>query len=154
MMISSKGRYALRVMTDMGRHQEEDYLSLNDIAERLHLSRKYLESIMTVLCKSGLVKSTVGKSGGYKLVRPAEAYTAGEILRAVEEGMTPVSCLAEHGKKCSGSCECDCDMIPFWQGLEASINTYLDSYTLRDLMNNKPSADQAGIMSEVEHHES
>ena len=154
MMISSKGRYALRVMTDMASHSEEGYLSLNDIAERLKLSRKYLESIMTVLCKGGLVKSTVGKSGGYKLVRPAEEYTAGEILRAVEEGMSPVSCLADHGKKCSGSCDCDCDMIPFWQGLETTINAYLDSHTLKDFVHIQQSAPQADSDSEVEHHES
>ena len=133
MMISSKGRYALRVMLDMAQRHQDGYIRLHEIAERQQISRKYLESIMTVLCKHHLVESTVGKAGGYRLLRPPEGYAVGEILRAVEGDLAPVSCVAGEGKKCSGSC--GCDTLPFWQGLERQINTYMNSYTLADLLN-------------------
>lgn len=135
MMVSSKGRYALRVMLDMAEHGEEGFLRLSDIAERQNISRKYLESIMNLLCKSGLVESAVGKTGGYKLLRPAEEYSVGEILRAAEGELVPVSCLAEDGKKCGEVCTCY--TLPFWRGLEAHINEYIDNYTLGGLLAEK-----------------
>ena len=110
MMISSKGRYALRVMLDLADCPPGSFVSLNDIAYRQNISRKYLESIS----------------------RPPEEITAGQILRAAEGQLIPVSCLDESGKKCSG--ECACSTLPFWRGLEERINSYLDSYTLRDLV--------------------
>ena len=99
MMISSKGRYALRVMLDMAEQSGGGNIRLKDIAARQNISVKYLESIMTALCKSGLVESALGKDGGYRLRRAPEAYTAGEILRAAEGELAPVSCLTEDGKK-------------------------------------------------------
>lgn len=139
MMISSKGRYALRVMLDMAEYGGESFIPLSDIAHRQHISRKYLESIMTVLCKNELVESAVGKAGGYRLLRPAERYSAGEILRAAEGSLVPVSCLSSSDcKKCGGSCTCY--TLPFWQGLEEQITAYLDRYTLRDLLRAKESA--------------
>lgn len=137
MMISSKGRYALRVMLDLAEQDSTENISLKDIAVRQNISRKYLESIMTALSKSNLVQSTAGKIGGYKLVRSPSEYTAGEILKAAEGELIPVSCLAKDGKKCSGVCACY--TLPFWQGLEEQINKYVDSYTLADLMNMKNS---------------
>ena len=150
MMISSKGRYALRVMLDMAEQSGGGNIRLKDIAARQNISVKYLESIMTALCKSGLVESALGKDGGYRLRRAPEAYTAGEILRAAEgelagileytedpiEGeLAPVSCLTEDGKKCGGVCTCY--TLPFWRGLEEHINAYIDGYTLRDLLDAK-----------------
>ena len=99
MMVSSKGRYALRVMLDMAYQTDSGNIRLKDIAERQNISRKYLESIMTLLCKHELVESALGKDGGYKLVRKPEDYPVGEILSAAEGELVPVSCLAEDGKK-------------------------------------------------------
>ena len=132
MMISSRGRYALRVMLDMAEQRGGGNIRLKDIAARQKISVKYLESIMTALCKSGLVESALGKDGGYRLRRAAE----GELA--------PVSCLTEDGKKCGG--ECTCVTLPFWRGLEAHINAYIDSYTLRDLLDagQSPAADSMG----------
>ena len=107
MMFSSKSRYALRVMLDLARQSADGYVPLNDIAMRQNISRKYLEAIMNALCKGRLVESTVGKSGGYRLLRPPAEYTAGEILRAAEgDAVAPVACLAANGKKCDGACDC------------------------------------------------
>lgn len=135
MMISSKGRYALRVMLDMAEQHSDENIRLKDIADRQNISRKYLESIMTVLCKSNLVKSSIGKDGGYRLMRPPDKYTAGEILQAVEGELVPVACLAKDSKKCSGVCTCY--TLPFWEGLEEQINSYVNSYTLKDLLEAK-----------------
>ena len=98
MMISSKGRYALRVMLDMAEQQGDENIRLKDIAQRQDISRKYLESIMTELCKKELVQSSIGKVGGYRLVRSPSEYTVGEILQAVEGDLIPVACLAKDGK--------------------------------------------------------
>ena len=142
MMISSKGRYALRVMLDMAEQQSEGNIRLKDIAKRQNLSVKYLESIMTALCKCRLVESSLGKDGGYRLLRAPDDYTAGEILRAAEGELVPVACLSEGGKKCDG--ECACRTLPFWQGLEDHINAYIDSYTLRDLLDAKENTPACG----------
>ena len=138
MMISSKGRYALRVMLDMAEHSDEGFLRLSDISERQNISRKYLESIMNLLCKADLVESAVGKTGGYKLVKSADDYSVGEILRAAEGELVPVSCLAADGKKCGEVCTCY--TLPFWRGLEAHINDYIDNYTLGGLLSEKRNA--------------
>ena len=125
MIISSKGRYALRVMLELAQYGGDGaYIRLGDIAQRQGISRKYLESIMTALAKAGLVESALGKAGGYRLVRPAEDYPIGEILQAAEGELD--------GKPCdrSGSCI----TLPFWRGLEEHINAYVNSYTLRDLL--------------------
>lgn len=134
MMISSKGRYALRVMLDMAEQHGSGFIRLKDIAERQNISRKYLERIMTELCKKELVASSVGKDGGYRLMRPPADYTAGEILKAVEGDLVPVACLAENEKKCSA---CTCYTMPFWNGLAQQIDEYLNSYTLNDLIESK-----------------
>lgn len=132
MMISSKGRYALRVMLDMAQRADGGYLSLKDIAQRQNISRKYLESIMPELARRGLVESAIGKTGGYRLTRAPEEYRVGEILWAAEGELAPVACLSKEGRKCD---KADfCYTLPFWRGLEEQINAYVNSYTLGDLL--------------------
>ena len=107
MMISTRGRYALRVMLDMAEHGGGEWLCLRDIAQRQQLSKKYLESIMAALSRAELVEGTVGRSGGYRLTRPPEEYPVGEILRAVEGDLSPIACQSEEGAGCGSSCDCD-----------------------------------------------
>ena len=103
MMISTKGRYALRVMLDMAEHGGSEWHRLSDVAQRQQLSKKYLESIMAALSRANLVESAVGKSGGYRLTRSPEDYPVGEILRAVEGNLSPIACQAEDGSGCGAS---------------------------------------------------
>ena len=131
-MISTKGRYALRVMLDMAKHGSGEWQCLSDIARRQQLSKKYLESIMAALIRAGLVESALGKSGGYRLTRAPADYPVGEILRAAEGNLSPISCQAEGDAVCGHSCNCEARL--FWQGLEEQINAYIDSYTLAQLM--------------------
>ena len=100
MMVSSKGRYALRVMLDMAEQGDGAWLRLSDIAQRQQLSKKYLESIMAALSRAGLVESSVGKAGGYRLTRPPGEYPVGEILRAAEGDLCEVSCISEEKAGC------------------------------------------------------
>lgn len=132
MMISSRGRYALRAMLDMAEHGGGEWLRLSDIAQRQQLSKKYLESIMASLSRAELVESAVGKAGGYRLTRSPEDYPVGEILRAVEGDLSPISCQSEDGSGCGASCDCDARL--FWQGLEDQINSYVDNHTLAQFM--------------------
>ena len=132
MMISSRGRYALQAMLDMAEHSDGEWLRLSDIAQRQQLSKKYLESIMAALSRADLVESAVGKAGGYRLTRSPEDYPVGEILRAVEGNLSPISCQSEAGDCCGNSCNCVARR--FWQGLENQINTYVDNHTLEQLM--------------------
>ena len=132
MNVTSKGRYALRVMLDLAQHPDEGYISLKTIADRQRVSMKYLEIIVSSLKKAGLVDSTRGKEGGYKLARKPEEYSVGEILRCVEDNLAPVSCIK------AGSVECDrageCITVPMWMELDEIINAYLDGITLQDLL--------------------
>lgn len=134
MMISTKGTYALRVMIDLAQHENDGYISLKSIAERQNISMKYLESIVSLLSKGGLLRSQRGKDGGYMLKKPAEGYHIGEILRLTEGGLTPVSC---HGFS-EGDEECrnarSCLTFPMWQKLDSMINDYLDKVSLKDLL--------------------
>ena len=132
MMVSTRGRYALRVMLDMAKHGSGEWQCLSDIAQRQHLSKKYLESIMAALIRANLVESALGKSGGYRLTRPPTDYPVGEILRAVEGNLSPISCQGEGDTVCGHSCECNTRL--FWQGLEEQINTYIDSHTLAQFL--------------------
>ena len=132
MMISSKGRYALRVMLDMAEQGEGQWLCLKDIAQRQQLSKKYLECIMAALNRAGLVESAVGRTGGYRLTRRPEEYPVGEILRSVEGDLSPISCQSEERSGCGESCNCDARL--FWQGLENQINSYIDNHTLAQFM--------------------
>jgi Rrf2 family protein len=131
MKISTKGRYALRLMIDLAEHDEDGYVSLKDIAERQEISVKYLEQIVTVLCKIGLLKSLRGSQGGYKLAKTPEEYTVGDILRVTEGELVPVACLEDEKNQCPRYSKCQ--TIDFWHGLYDAVNKYVDSVTLADL---------------------
>lgn len=131
MMISTKGRYALRVMVDIAENSNGGYIPLKDIAGREEISEKYLESIIVVLSKAGLLDGLRGKGGGYKLTKAPEEYSVGEILRLSEGSLSPVSCIS-HGKKCERTSKCSTH--PVWEKLDKIINEYLDGITLCDLI--------------------
>ena len=126
MMISTKGRYALRVMLDLADHNTGDYIPLKDIAQRQEISVKYLENILASLSRANLVDATRGKGGGYRLCRPPKDYAAGEILR-----LASVSCLRGEQKGCEKAGHCRA--LPLWEGLDQVIDQYLDSVSLADL---------------------
>ena len=130
MMVSTRGRYALRVMIDLAEHIDEGYIPLQTIAKRQGISEKYLESILAVLSKAKLLDAVRGKGGGYRLARPAAGYTAFEILSLTEGTLAPVTCL-ETGQQCENAV--NCRTLPLWQGLDQVIAAYLCSYTLADL---------------------
>jgi len=132
MMISTRGRYALRVMIDLAEQSSGRYIPMKDIAERQGLSLKYLERILPVLTKNGIVEGVQGKGGGYRLCRSPEEYTAGEILRLTEGSLAPVSCMECGAELCDRAA--DCRTRPLWHGLDKVVSDYLDSVTLADLM--------------------
>lgn len=129
-MISTRGRYALRVMIDLAEHQSDDYIPMKTVANRQGISLKYLEQIMPVLTKNGLVEAVHGRGGGYRLARKPEDYLAGEILRLTEGDLTSVACLTEGATVCEKAEKCK--TIGFWKGLNDVINHYLDSVSLAD----------------------
>ncbi len=131
-MISTRGRYAIRVMLDIAKNQQDAYVPMKDVANRQGLSLKYLEQILPALTKNKLVEGVQGKGGGYRLVRDLDEYTIGDILRVTERELAPVSCLAEGAQECERRGACP--TIDFWEGLYSVINDYLDSKTLKDLM--------------------
>lgn len=131
MMISTKGRYALRVMIDLAQH-DEGYISLKDVAERQDISMKYLEMIVSILNKGKMLNSQRGKAGGYKLAKTPSEYTIGSILRLTEGTLAPVMCLEENAEICQRAGECL--TLPLWQKLDSVINEYLDSVTLEDIV--------------------
>ena len=132
MLISTKGRYALRVMIDLAEHQAEGFIPLKVIAERQEISEKYLESIIKLLVKAKLLNGVRGKGGGYKLTKSPEQYTIGSILRLTEDSLAPVSCLEPGASACPRAAECR--TLSLWQGLDKVINDYLDNVTVADLM--------------------
>lgn len=134
MKISTKGRFALRLMVDLAEQGDGTYVSLKDIALRQDISVKYLEQIVSVLAKGGLLLSNRGPKGGYRLAKPVEAYVVGDILRAAEGDLSPVFCLA-HESACPRSPQCP--TRDFWQGLYDAVNDYVDSVTLDQLAGKK-----------------
>ena len=133
MKISTKGRYALRMMLDLAEHQNDGYVALKDIAQRQNVSKKYLEQIVPILNKSDILRTNRGFQGGYRLAKTPDKYTVGEILRATEGSLSPVACLDHDPIECERSGECP--TLPVWQGLYKVINEYLDSVTLLDILN-------------------
>ena len=131
MKISSRGRYALRMMIDLAEHHTGEWVTIRDISERQGISVKYLEQIVTSLTRSGLLRSGRGPQGGYMLTKPPEQYPVGEILRAIEGKLAPVACLIDDINQCER--KDICKTLPFWQGLYDTINDYVDSVTLKDL---------------------
>ena len=132
MNVTSKGRYALRVMLDLAQHPEDGTISLKTIADRQGISMKYLEMIVAGLRRAELVESARGKEGGYRLNRSPEDYTVGEILRSLEDNLAPVACITAEGVRCDRASECV--TLPMWQELDEITNAYLDGVTLQDLL--------------------
>lgn len=141
-LISSRGRYALRVMADLARQESGDYVPLKDIAARQEISQKYLEAIMTALSKAGLVEGIHGKGGGYRLSRRPEDYELAEILRCTEGDLSPVACLCEGSAPCSRTEQCP--TLPVWAELERLVTDYLQSVRLSDLTRPSPAPPRGG----------
>ena len=131
MRISTKGRYALRIMIDLSHQNNGEPVSLRSVAERQNITLKYMEGIMTHLLRARLVVSIRGKSGGYYLARPAEEYTVYEILKAAEGDLSTVHCLSTPKNMCPMGEHCS--TLPLWSGLQDVIKNYLESYTLADM---------------------
>ena len=131
MKISTKGRYALRIMVDLAQQQTNEFIPLRDVSERQDISEKYAEMIVGLLSKTGFVFSSRGKGGGYKLARPPETITVAAILKAVEGSLAPVACLDIPDNVCprAGSCV----TLPMWRELERRIDEYLESVSVADL---------------------
>jgi len=132
-MISTRGRYALRILIDLAENQGEDrYLPLKEVAERQHISEKYLESIVKSLVQAKILKGSRGKGGGYRLVRPPKECSLGSILRLTEGDLSPVSCLENGEVTCEEAGKCP--TLPTWIRLNNLIQRFLESVTLADLM--------------------
>lgn len=131
-MISTKGRYALRVMIDLAHRNSENYVPLKDIAEKQGISKKYLEIIVKELVKAKLLKGMSGKGGGYKLSHKPEEYSVGEILNVTESSLAVVSCLENGAEICPRAS--GCDTLPMWTELNDMIQNYLNSKKLSDLL--------------------
>lgn len=132
MRVSTKGRYALRLMVDIAAHDGEGFVSLRDAAARQGISLKYLEQIAGTLSRTGLLQSGRGAQGGYRLAMPPEEYIVGQILRITEGNLAPVVCLSDPDSHCDHSSECSTQ--DFWAGLYATVNEYIDHFTLADLL--------------------
>lgn len=135
MKISTKGRYALRMLIDLAENQNDGFVSLKDIASRQDVSKKYLEQIVSMLNSPDILKTNRGYQGGYRLAKDACEYTVGDVLRITEGGLAPVACLE------GDTIQCDraeiCSTLYVWQGLNKVINEYLDSITIQDIVDRK-----------------
>jgi len=132
--VSTKGRYAIRALIDLAEHRDQGKVPLKDIAERQGISLKYLETIMPILVKEGIVAGCHGKGGGYELLIPPSECMVGPILRMTEGTISPVSCLHD-GKECDRAATCK--TLPMWRKLDKMISDYLDTVSIQELMENK-----------------
>lgn len=132
MMVSTRGRYALRVLIDLAEHSTEGYIPMKDIAEREEISKKYMEQIMPILAKNGLVEGVHGKGGGYKLTKSPKDYKIGEILRLTENSLAPVACLSCNAAPCKRADKCR--TISMWKRFHEITNEYFDGITIADLI--------------------
>ena len=132
MLISTRGRYALRVMVDLAEHRSEGYIPLKAIADRQEISEKYLESIVVLLVKAKMLDGVRGKGGGYRLCRTLREYSVGEILRLTEGELVPVSCQSAASPPCSRADSCL--TRPMWDRLGQLIDSFFDGITLADLV--------------------
>lgn len=132
MNITSKGRYALQVMLDLGQHYDEGFISLKTVADRQDISMKYLEGIVGTLKKAGLLESTRGKDGGYRLSRVPEEISVGAVIRCTEDKTAPVSCIKSGGVQCERASVCM--TVPMWKELDDITNAYLDTVSIKDLL--------------------
>ena len=132
MRISTKGRYALRLMVDLAEHKDSGFIALKDVAKRQNISKKYLEQIVPVLNGAGLLTTNRGNRGGYKLAKEPKEYTVGDILRITEGSIAPVSCLESDVNSCER--KNFCQTLYVWEGLYKVVNEYLDSITVQDIV--------------------
>ena len=132
MKISTKGRYALRLMVDLAEHKDSGFIALKDVAKRQNISKKYLEQIVPVLNGAGILTTNRGNRGGYKLAKEPEEYTVGDILRITEGSIAPVSCLESEVNSCER--KNFCQTLYVWEGLYKVVNEYLDSITVQDIV--------------------
>lgn len=139
MMVSTKGRYALRVMIDLAEQNAGEYVILMDIAKRQNISEKYLEGILATLSKGGMVSALRGRGGGYKLARSPEQYTIGSILKLTEKTLAPIACLEDDSQSCDRAAECR--TLPMWEQLHKLIDDFLEGMTLADLIAQSAGAD-------------
>ena len=139
MKISTKGRYAIRLMIDIAEHEKSGNVSMKEVAKRQGISLKYLEQIVNVLGKAGFLKSRRGSQGGYQLAKPPEEYTAAQILRVTEGDLAPVACLEGEENTCVNRSHCP--TIKMWEGLYKVVNDYLSDITIADLVEEKKAVD-------------
>ncbi len=132
MKISTKGRYALRMLIDLAMHQEDGFISLKDISDRQGISKKYLEQIVPMLNKSGILRTNRGNRGGYMLAASPAECSVGDVLRATEGNLAPVTCLEHDENDCPRAGFCNTLFV--WQGLSRAVNDYLNSVTLQDIL--------------------
>lgn len=130
-MISTRGRYALRVLIDLAEHNTDEYIPMKEIAQRHGISLKYLEKIMPVLIKNNIIEGVSGKGGGYRLIRPANEYIVGDLLRLTEGDLAPVACLGCKADACERADYCK--TLPMWKKYYDLTNEYFDGITLADL---------------------
>ena len=135
MMISTRGRYALRILVDLAENQNEGYITLKEAADRQEISEKYLESIVKDLVKAHFVEGVRGKGGGYRLSRPAEEISVLDVLQSADGAIVPVACLEEGSAPCSRAAVCK--TLPLWKGLDRVVSEYLSGFTVRDLAEDK-----------------
>ncbi len=143
MKISTKGRYAVRLMLDLSEHYTEGYIALKDVADRQEISKKYLEQIIPYLNRGQLLLTNRGHQGGYKLSRHPSEITIFEVLTCAEGDLAPVSCLQQGAEPCNRRGECL--TFPIWDGLNKLVSDYLKSFTLQDVLNNRPDAPEYNI---------
>ena len=139
MIVSTRGRYALRVMIDIAEHPNEPYIPLKSIAARQGISEKYLESIVSMLVKNDFLAALRGKGGGYKLIRRPEEYTVGSILKITEGSFAPVACLEHSPNQCERVAYCK--TLPMWEGFQKLAENYFNGITIQDLMNQNNDVD-------------
>jgi len=135
MTVSSRGRYALRMMIDIAEHGSKGFVPVKEVSKRQEISVKYLEQIVAQLTKAGLLRSGRGSLGGYALTRTPKEYTVGEVLRAAEGNLAPVACLADAHYPCNR--KDFCQTLCVWKGLQNAIESYVDSITLQSLLKDK-----------------
>ena len=143
MKISTKGRYALRMLVELARYDKKEYVALKDIAETQAISKKYLEQIVPMLTRGGLLATNRGYQGGYRLAKDPSLISCGEVLRLTEGSLSPIACLENGVENIDCERKADCMTLPVWVGLSKVINDYLDNISIKDILDqhNKLGAD-------------
>lgn len=143
MKISTRGRYAIRVMLDLAEHNTGEYIPLADIAKRQGISEKYLEAVVSSLAKGGFLIALRGKKGGYKLSKSPEEYTMKSVLKVTEGAFAPVACLETEKNSCERAAECK--TLKMWKNFQALVNDFFENITLRDLLDDTDGSDHYSI---------